>query len=68
VLDLRTGRETSLSESRSIDDQIEWLDNNHLVYGDGRDVWVVSPDGSGRPRILIPNADSPAVVRTAAVN
>jgi hypothetical protein len=65
VLDLRIGRETPLSELRSIDDQLEWLDDSHLVYSDGLNVLEVNADGSGRPRILIRNADSPAVVRVS---
>ncbi|MBI1889823.1 MAG: PD40 domain-containing protein [Burkholderiales bacterium] len=32
VLDLASMRETVFKESRSIDDQIEWLDNHTLVY------------------------------------
>jgi hypothetical protein len=68
VLDLRTGRETSLAERRSIDDQIEWLDNSHVLYGDGHDVWVANADGTGQPRIFIANADSPAVVSPPATS
>ena len=64
VLDLRSGRETPLAERRSVDDQLEWLDNDHLVYSDGINVDEVNADGSGQPRVLIPNADSPAVVRS----
>jgi hypothetical protein len=66
VLDLRTGRETMLAEQRSIDDQLEWLDNRRLLYSDGLNIDVVNADGSGRPEVFIPNADSPAVVRTPA--
>ena len=71
VLDLATGKETQLAETRSVDDQVEWLDDDRIVYGlpgEGSDaaqtnVWVVPADGSGTPRLLIPNAWSPAVVR-----
>jgi hypothetical protein len=71
VYDLRTGGEQLLSESRSVDDQIEWLDNRRVVYGLPRttagtassDVWAANADGTGRPTILIPDAESPAVVR-----
>ena len=56
---------------RSIDDQVEWLDDGRVVYGlagEGSDaaqtsVWVVPADGTGSPEVLIPNAWSPAVVR-----
>ena len=67
VLDLRTGVETALPETRSIDDQLAWLDDDHVLYGvprgsSGRtDVWV-SPLTGGAPRMLVPDADSPAAV------
>ena len=47
VLDLDTGREYPLAETRSVDDQVEWLDD----------------DGRGRPRVYRRDALSPAVVR-----
>jgi hypothetical protein len=64
VLDLATGRETALAETRSVDDQVEWLDNALILYGLQGDVWAVRADGRGRPRIYIRDALSPAVVRT----
>jgi hypothetical protein len=63
VLDLATKREIPLSETRSVDDQVEWLDNERILYGLIKDVWVVRADGRGRPRIYVPDALSPAVVR-----
>ena len=69
LLDLATGQETTLSETRSVDDQVEWLDDDRVIYGlprDGSavtDVWVVPVDGTGRPSVFIPRAWSPAVVR-----
>jgi hypothetical protein len=71
VLDLRTGHESLLAESRSVDDQVEWLDNNRLLYALSRhgsetttsDVWLVSADGTGAAAVFIPEASSPAVVR-----
>ena len=51
VLDLATGKETPLAETRSIDDQIEWLDDGHLIYGDKERTWVVNADGTGTPQI-----------------
>ena len=72
VHDLRTGVETVSSEQRSVDDQVEWLDDSTLIYGLPRtdtngaatsDVWRVPADGSGPPRVLVPDAWSPAVVR-----
>jgi hypothetical protein len=72
VLDLRTGAETMLAETRSVDDQVEWLDDATIVYGLPRtgtsgaatsDLWAVPADGTGAPRTLIKDAWSPAVVR-----
>jgi hypothetical protein len=63
VLDLATMRETLLSETRSVDDQAEWLDGGHVIYGVDHAVWKVPSDGTGRPRRLIAGADSPATVR-----
>jgi hypothetical protein len=63
VLNLATGRVTMLSEQKTIDDQAEWLDDAHVLYGRDGNVWKVNADGSGRPTVFIRNADSPAVVR-----
>ena len=63
VLDLRTMQETELAETRGIDDQAEWLDENTVLYGLSGAVWAVPADGTGKPRELIPDALSPAVVR-----
>jgi hypothetical protein len=63
VLDLRSGRETPLAETRPIDDQAEWLDDDHVLYRSGEEVWEVPADGSGRPRLFLASADSPAIVR-----
>ena len=69
VLDLDSGRVVRLAESRSVDDQPEWLDDRTVLYGLERggsaetDVWAVAADGTGTPRLLVPRAWSPAVVR-----
>jgi hypothetical protein len=63
MLNLTTDRETALAETRPIDDQAEWLDDRHVLYRYGEDTWVVPADGSGRPRLFLRSADSPAVVR-----
>jgi hypothetical protein len=54
-------------ETRSVDDQVEWLDNETILYGapdDGRagsaSVWALPIDGGTASR-LIPDAFSPAV-------
>ena len=60
-----------LAETRGVDDQPEWLDNSHVLYGLPRsvegsassDIWAVPADGSGTPQLFIPDAWSPTVVR-----
>jgi hypothetical protein len=63
VLDLATLRSHDLAETRSIDDQSEWLDPRHIGYSDGHDVWAVDADGSGQPVRLVRGAQSPISVR-----
>jgi hypothetical protein len=63
VLDLTTEKRWQLSEERSIDDQLEWLDNDRLLYGDGKSVWVVQADGGGEPQRIARHADSPTALR-----
>ncbi len=71
VYDLRSGAETVLAETRSVDDQAEWLDDSTVLYGVSRespgtatsDIWQVPADGSGAPRVLVHDAWSPAVIR-----
>ncbi|MGW0737500.1 TolB family protein [Streptomyces sp. NPDC002851] len=69
VLDLRTMREHPVAERRGVDDQAAWLDDGTLAYalpasdGRGSDVWSVPADGTGRPRLLVRGASSPAAVR-----
>jgi hypothetical protein len=70
VLDLASGTETVLAESRSVDDQIEWLDPSTLLYGlpregaDGdSDIWQLKADPVASPSVYIEHAWSPSVVR-----
>ncbi|HYH91225.1 MAG TPA: hypothetical protein VEX67_18475 [Solirubrobacteraceae bacterium] len=63
VLDLASGVETPLAETRSVDDQLEWLDDANLLYRAGDAIWSVRADGTGAPRRYLAHADSPAVVR-----
>lgn len=70
VLDLATGAELVLPESRNVDDQIEWLDDDTLLYGLARsdavgdsDIWSITRDGVTDPQVFIEHAWSPAVVR-----
>ena len=70
VYDLATGKATILAEKHSVDDQIEWLDDDQVLYGLPRggsgpstsDVWTAKADGSGTPAVFIKDAWSPAVV------
>lgn len=66
VLDLKTLEETPLAETRSVDDQPEWLNDQEVLYGLETAVWVVPADGDGEARMLISNALSPAVPRQVA--
>ena len=71
VLELKTGTESVVNESRSVDDQAEWLDNDHVLYalprnvaGSGTtDIWLARADGTGTPELFVPDASSPCVVR-----
>ena len=71
VIDLATLTERPIAaEARSIDDQLEWLDDAHVLYGvpragqpSNRDGWIAPVDGSGAARIFLPDAESPIVVR-----
>lgn len=67
VLDLRTMRETSPAEPRSVDDQAVWRDDHTIVYalpGDyGADLYAVPADGTGKPRRISTAAVSPAFVK-----
>ena len=65
VLDLATMTETALAERRSLDDQIEWLDDERIVYGDGHALWSVPADGSGTPTKFVSQASSPTLLRSA---
>lgn len=42
VLDLRTGREHELAETRSVDDQVTWLDQGRILY-------TLTEDGKATP-------------------
>ena len=68
LFDLRTGADRPLTaESRSVDDQVDWLDDSHVLYhitgARGADVWVLNTTGTDPPTILRQYAYSPAVVR-----
>ena len=70
LLDLKTMAETPLGETRSVDDQVEWLDNDHILYAlsesqDGSsastDIWELPAKADGSPRLFLKGAFSPAV-------
>lgn len=63
VLDLETMQETPVNEARSVDDQVEWLDDQTILYAVDADVWSVPADGSGAPTKFVAQALSPAIVR-----
>ena len=75
VLDLASMTEWAVAgETRSIDDQVEWLDNEHVLYQfmnerglpeDAVNTWIspVAPQAAEAPKIFIHAASSPAVVR-----
>jgi hypothetical protein len=71
VLDLSTLVDHPLAETRSVDDQVEWLDNSTVLYALPRstsgtpadDTWAVAADGTGTPRRFVPGAYSTIVVR-----
>ena len=70
ILDVASMTEHPLADARSLDDQLEWLDNEHVLYAAARssqsavrDVWVAAADGKDQPRVFLPEAESPIVVR-----
>lgn len=68
LYDLRTGADEALtSEPRSVEDQVEWLDADRILYhltgASGADIWVLRVDGTEAPRVLRARAYAPAVVR-----
>jgi hypothetical protein len=63
VLELDGMRRILLGESRSVDDQPEWLEGGWVAYGLDGDVWAVRGDGRGRPRKLLAQAASPTALR-----
>jgi hypothetical protein len=65
VLDLESGVQTPLSEIASVDDQMEWMGNDRLLYGRATDIWNVAADGTGAPQPYLFGGLSPAVVQAA---
>lgn len=68
VRELQSGAEHVVAgETRSIDDQVEWLDDARLLYqfpsDDGNIVYVADVDGATPARVFMRDAWSPSVVR-----
>lgn len=74
VLDLDTGERTTLDGAPDgVDDQVEWLDDDTLLFGLPRedepgitDVWSLDTEPGAEPQLLIEQAWSPSVVRSSA--
>jgi hypothetical protein len=71
VLDLATLRDVPVAETRNVDDQVEWIDNERVAYmlpaegqnpGGGSDIWAVAVTGQAAPQILIRRAHSPTLL------
>jgi hypothetical protein len=70
VLDLTTLVDVPLGEGRSVDDQVEWLDNERVAYmlpagensGAGSDIWVLSIREQRSPALLLLRGYSPVAV------
>jgi dipeptidyl aminopeptidase/acylaminoacyl peptidase len=67
LLEVASGTERPLNQqTRSVDDQVDWFDRDHIVYHDsapeGTGIWMLATDGASPPRLLLPDAYSPAVV------
>ncbi|RZV41552.1 MAG: hypothetical protein EX269_16180 [Acidimicrobiales bacterium] len=71
-IDVETGARRLLGETRMVDDQVEFLDNDTVLYAlanedEGTadqpafDVWALDLTPGAQPRLLLPFADSPAV-------
>lgn len=72
VRDLNTGRETVIPLENGFDDQLEWLDDDTLLFGSPRpeapgdsDVYAIQAAANATPTLFIEHAWSPSVDRTA---
>jgi hypothetical protein len=68
LFDVKTGADTALtSETRSVDDQVDWLDNDTVMYSmislKGADIWSLRVDDREPPKLLMSAASSPTLVR-----
>lgn len=68
VWHLDTGTEQALTlETRSVDDQVEWLDTDHVLYHmpgpAGNQIWKLDTRGGVAPQVFMEGGYSPAVIR-----
>jgi hypothetical protein len=68
VIDLSNWEELELPQGpRSVDDQVEWLDDHHLMYADVDEgttsLWILAADGQSAPTVLVRNAYSGVLQR-----
>ncbi len=72
AIDTATGARRDLPEARTVEDQVEFLDNDTIIYGlpnesEGTeaqpawDIWSLDLNG-GSPQLIVPFADSPAAI------
>ena len=72
VLNLQTHEDRALDETRNIDDQIQWINDQTIMYqfrtvqpgADSKtDVWSIDIQPGSQPGMLISNANSPSYVQ-----
>ena len=72
AIDVETGARRDLGETRMVDDQVEFIDDDTIVYGipnleEGTeaqpafDIWSLDIAPGSTPNLVVPFADSPAV-------
>jgi hypothetical protein len=70
VLNIKTLEALPLVETKSVDDEVAWVDNETVMYAlpdSGpppavTNVWSVSAQGAGQPKILLSKAYSPVMI------
>jgi len=71
AIDVATGSRRDLGETRSVDDQVEWADDDNILYGmpnldEGTesqpvfDIYALNVAPGSSPRLVVPFAESPA--------
>ena len=75
AVEIDSGRSWTLGETRSVDDQVEWLDDDTILYAlhpegtDGTevepqfDIWSLDIAEGSEPELFLPAANSPAAIR-----